>query len=490
MKSASPAFPLRVLVVEDYEADYELLLAHLERNGFAPTSQRVQSAREMQAALEAEGWDVVISDYNVPGFGALPALKLLQASGYDIPFILMSGAIGEEAAVEAMRTGAEDYVPKDRPARLVPAIRRGLEARILRREKHRAEAALRAVADNLPGMLFRMNTDSAGMEPRFDYASIGGKVLFGVSPEQLLEDPAVLFNIFEGEERARFFAQLYAAARGGTTLRGEFKVRPPSGGMRWVQVAATQRAASRALVWDGLFSDITPLKEVEARLLLSQAQLRELTAHLQSAKEAERAEIAREIHDDIGGSLTAMKADLASLARRVDDPAGRERLESLGRLVDGAMRVSQAVARSLRPASLDQGLYTALRWQARDFTARHGIPVKLSANDEDVDLDLDASTALFRIFQEGLTNIAKHAGAQTVEATLFSNGSMVSLEIRDDGKGVDPSSLDKAGSFGVFGMNERVRNLGGWLEIDGSPGGGTTLMVSLPRPRRGVGKHS
>jgi signal transduction histidine kinase len=251
-----------------------------------------------------------------------------------------------------------------------------------------------------------------------------------------------------------------------------------------VQIAATHRPLPDGRVWDGLFTDITPHKEAEARLLLSQAQLRELTAHLQSAKEAERANIAREIHDEIGGSLTAMKADLASLAKRVEDRAGMERIESLGRLVDGAMRLSQAIARSLRPSTLDQGLYPALRWQARDFTSRHGIPVNLSANDEELELDLESATALFRIFQEGLTNIAKHAAAQAVEATLFSNGSSVTLEIRDDGKGLDAASLDRTGSFGVFGMHERVRNLGGWLEIDGSPGRGTTLMVSLPRIHR------
>lgn len=485
MDPVSPARALKLLVVEDSESDYELLLRHLKRNGFAPLARRVQTAVEMAAALGEGGWDFVVSDYNVPGFGALPALEMLARSGQDIPAVIMSGAIGEEAAVEAMRAGAEDFISKDRPARLAPAILRGLEAAAARRERRDAQDALTTVAANLPVMIFRLRREP-DRRFTFEYASAGSARLFGLTPERLLADPRALLGIFEGRDQERFVAALEAAAHGRQALKGEFRVASPAGSA-WVQLRATQHSGPPRVSWDGIFIDVTPMKDAESRLIASQSQLRELTAHLERAKESERAAIAREIHDDIGGSLTAMKADLASLEPRVSDPAGRDRVESLGKLVDYCMQASRRISQALRPSVLDHGLVQALRGQARDFSARHGVPVQVTTNDEELLIDLDGATALFRIFQEGLTNIAKHAAAQKVEAHLFANDSMVTLEIRDDGRGLAPESLDKTGSFGVFGMHQRVLNLGGWMEIDGAPGRGTTLMVSLPRKGAGGG---
>lgn len=478
MDSPRASRPLKLLVVEDSESDYDLLLRHLKRNGFAPDARRVQSASELAAALADRPWDFVVTDYNVPGFGAMPALRQLAESGLDIPVVIMSGAIGEEAAVEAMRAGAEDFISKDRPARLVPAIQRGLEAAAARRERRDAQDALTTVAANLPVMIFRLRREPDG-RMAFEYASAGSARLFGFTAERLLADPHAFLAAFEGRDRERFVATVEAAAARRQPLKGEYRVQSPAGST-WVQLRATPHAGALP-AWDGLFIDVTPMKAAEERLIASQSQLRELTAHLERAKESERASIAREIHDDIGGSLTAMKADLASLAPRVSDPAGHERLDSLGKLVDYCMQASRRISQALRPSVIDHGLFQALRSHARDFAARHGVPVQVTTNDEDVQIDLDAATALFRIFQEALTNIAKHAAAKRVEAHLFANPEMLTLEVRDDGRGLDPASLDKTGSFGVFGMHQRVLNLGGWMEIDGAPGRGTTLMVSLPR---------
>lgn len=480
MSAPTAPFALRLLVVEDSDTDYELLLAHLKRQGFAVTATRVQSAAEMEAALEAGGFEFVLSDYNVPGFGAVPALEMLKARGSDLPFVLVSGMIREEDAAEAMRAGAEDWVPKDRMARLAPAIHRGLEAAAARRHRREAQAALTAVAANLPGMLFRIATGGDPML-RFEYASEGARELFGVEPERIVEDAGTALCAFHEADRAALVARLRnSPARG--TLRGEYRLRAPDGSERWVHVGATAHDPGTRPGWDGVMTDITMLKEAEARLIEQQEQLRSLSAHLERAKEAERAEIAREIHDDLGGTLTALKVELAGLERKVN-PASVEAVQRVARLVESAQRSCQAIARALRPSALDQGLYPALAYATREFAARHGLVVKLDANDQDLGLDLEVATALFRICQEGLTNIAKHAAAQTVEVTLFANEREVTLEIHDDGRGVDPANLDKTGSFGVFGMHERVRNLGGWLEVSGAPGRGTTLMVSLPRRR-------
>lgn len=481
--TAPPPAPtaLRVLVVEDEESDYALLLAHLKRSAFAVESHRVWSAEAMRTALRAASWDLIISDYNMPGFGALPALEV-RADGFaETPFILMSGAIGEEAAAEAMRVGADDFVPKGRPDRLGPAIRRSLAAVAMRRARARAEAFLSGVAANLPGLLFRLRTTTDGRVLAFQYLSDGVRDLFGVSPYDAMQDAELLMARFGAAERERFEQSLSAAARDVGLWRGEFRVSAPAG-ERWVQWGASPRADERALVWDGIATDITAAKAAETRILETQEQLRNLTAHLQHVREEERSALAREVHDHIGGLLTAMRADVATLGKRVEGNApAAERLASLEALLAEAMRASQSIARVLRPAALDQGLHPALVSQAREFQARHGIPCRVESNEPELQLDLERATALFRISQEALTNIAKHARAGQVTLTLFSDAEQVTLEIRDDGRGIEPRNLDKTGSFGIFGMNERMRFLGGWLEVDGAPGQGTTLMACVPR---------
>jgi signal transduction histidine kinase len=303
-----------------------------------------------------------------------------------------------------------------------------------------------------------------------------------------MEDPAALLDRLPEADRARLQAGLAASARAEGTWRDELRVDSPEGSVRWVQASASARTDGAGLLWDGVVVDVTPIKEAEQSLRESERQLRSLSAHLERAKETERTAVAREVHDEIGGTLTAMKADLASLQRRLGgDEAAAERLASLEGLVARAMATSQAISRRLRPSLLDQGLYHALAAQGREFEARHGIACKVVANDEDLQLDEERATALFRIGQEALTNVAKHSGARAVELNLFASAAQVSLEVRDDGRGVDPAHLDKTGSYGDVGMHERVRNLGGWLEIDGGPGRGTTIMVTLPRPSRREG---
>lgn len=466
---------MRLLVVEDDATDFDLLLTHLRRNGVAADARRVDTEEGMREALAACAWDAVVSDYNLPRYSALGALEALRASGRDIPFILMSGDIGEERAVEAMRAGAEDYVPKNRPARLVPALLRGVQAAAQRRERREAQASLTAAAANLPGVLFRLRTAGDGTIRDLPYMSEGAERLFGLEPARATASVDTFLERLPAEDRARLRAGLQDAARTLSTWRDELRIGTAAGVLRWVQATASARPDEDGLLWDGLIVDVTALKDAEGLL-------RKLSAHLERAKESERAEVAREIHDEIGGSLTAMKADLASLAARPGDAGhARMRLASLESLVARAMAVSQSIARALRPAALDQGLFPALAWLAREFETRHGIACRVVVNDEEVHLEGDRATALFRICQEALTNVAKHASASSVEVNLFATPAHVSLEIRDDGRGVAPENLDKSGSFGVFGMQERARNLGGWLEIDGGGSRGTTIMVTLPR---------
>ena len=358
MTLAPPDHPLRLLHLEDSELDHELTLAHLARGGLEVQALRVDSEAEYLRALE-QAWDVIVSDYNLPGFSGLVALDLLKAHGRDIPFVLVSGEIGEDTAVEAMRNGASDYLLKNNLARLVPALLHAIEASETRRARELADLELGA----------------------------------------------------------------------------------------------------------------------------SKQRLHELAQHLQTSVEMERAAIAREIHDDVGGSLTALKFDLAWMARHCNAPEVLARVNSALETVTLAIEASQRIMHNLRPAILEQGLVAALQWMAARFERRTGVTCVLRTPQVPPTLirHLPAGVPLvaYRTAQEALTNVTKHAQASRVEIDLSLAGGVLSLEVSDNGRGLGQDDLDKARSFGIRGLHERARTVGGWVDLS-SGAGGTTLILSVP----------
>jgi signal transduction histidine kinase len=229
-------------------------------------------------------------------------------------------------------------------------------------------------------------------------------------------------------------------------------------------------------------TDITPSKEFEQELARSRSQLSELSSHLQKAKEAERASVAREVHDNIGGNLTAIKIDLLWLAGRIgrQRPELLDKLRGIEALVDRTMETTSRIARNLRPSLLDLGLVAAIEWEANEFQQRTGIPCAVASEREELALDQELSAALFSIFREMLTNVAKHARARRVEVKIAADERWARLEVADDGCGMTGSDLFKRGSFGLRGMLERASHLGGEVQFKGSPGAGTRIIVRLP----------
>jgi len=351
---------LRVLHLEDSELDHELTLAHLRRGGLRVSVRRIDSEAEFLAALDAD-WDAIISDYNLPGFSGLVALDLLKARDVDVPFILVSGEIGEDTAVEAMRNGASDYLLKNNLARLVPALLHAIEATETRRARVQAD------------------------------------------------------------------------------------------------------------------------RELDA----SKQRLRELAQHLQNSIEQERAAISREIHDDVGGSLTALKFDLAWIARHSDSAAVLERVTSALETVTLAIDSSKRIMHNLRPAILDQGLVAALHWLATRFERRTGIECAIRLPTDPPELPLGVPLVAYRTAQEALTNVSKHAQASRVTLDLSLAGGVLSLEITDNGRGLSADDLAKARSFGIRGLHERAGTVGGWVELS-SGTGGTTMILSVPLNPQGI----
>ncbi len=233
----------------------------------------------------------------------------------------------------------------------------------------------------------------------------------------------------------------------------------------------------------GTVMDVTESKRSEEALQRSFDQLRALTAQLQSVREEERTMVAREIHDELGQALTAIKLDVSALVRELRPDQGHaiQRSQSILKLLDETIQSVQRISTNLRPGILDDlGLAAALEWTAEEFQARTGTKCWISVSDEDTAIDTDRATALFRIFQETLTNVARHAKATEVNVRLVKENGNLILEVHDNGLGIREEQLSAGKSLGILGMRERARLLGGELTIQGVPGGGTTVRVRIP----------
>jgi signal transduction histidine kinase len=232
-----------------------------------------------------------------------------------------------------------------------------------------------------------------------------------------------------------------------------------------------------------MISDITDRKQAEEQLQASREQLRSLSAHLESVREEERKNMAREIHDELGQILTALKIDLSSLT----EGSAKERqlllgkVKSMSELIDMAIEGVKRISAELRPSILDDlGIAVALEWQAEEFRKRAQIECEFTSKPKDIVLDPDLSTAVFRIFQEALTNAARHSNASKVKAVLTKETDKIVLIIKDNGKGITENQITDPKAFGIIGMRERAHFLGGEVRVNGAPGKGTSITVSIP----------
>jgi signal transduction histidine kinase len=219
----------------------------------------------------------------------------------------------------------------------------------------------------------------------------------------------------------------------------------------------------------------------EQRLRASEESLRALAGHLESVREEERVRIAREIHDELGQALTGLKYDIGGLARAcAADPKVAERTAAIGVAIDRIINSVRRIASGLRPEVLDEiGLSAAVEWQAREFSRRTGIRCVAEVEPDFVDPDRDRSTALFRILQELLTNVARHANA-TREKVRLSDGDTIRLRVEDNGRGIEQGKFEHARSLGFMGLRERVLAFGGTIDVEGREALGTTVNVAIP----------
>jgi len=346
-----------------------------------------------------------------------------------------------------------------------------------------SEVRFRAIVSNTPGLVFQFVLQ-ADRSVSFPYLSEGCQALLGISTGQLQGDASQFLSLILPQDRPSYLESMEQSALELKSWNWEGRIWVEQwNDTKWINLRATPRKMDDdAFQWEGIMTNINDSKLEQAEITRSHAQLAELSAHVDTVKEKERTRIAREIHDDLGGNLTAIKMALALLTRRLpaDDRALLEKAAYVDSLVDRTIEAVHRISGDLRPGILDFGLVAAIAWQAKEFEKQLGIPCVFTSNTGEIDLHLDQATALFRIFQEALTNIGKHAQATRIEVRLVLSRSEVKLEIEDNGGGMSAADRLKPKSFGIRGMAERAAALGGNLLIDAGENGGTVVAISVP----------
>ena len=357
-------------MVEDDAADAALIVHALRKDGLGFSIERVETGDDFVQALDDDAPDLILSDYALPTFDGYSALAIAQQKHPEVPFIFVTGTMGEEVAIETLKNGATDYVLKMRLSRLGPAVHRALR---------------------------------------------------------------------EARERA-------------------------------------------------------DRKRAVEQLRQSHEQLRALSVYLQHVREEERMRISRAVHDELGQALTGLKIDLSWLTGRLPKNLGLliEKTKKMSTHIDETIQTVRRISTELRPGILDHlGLVAALEWQANEFQTRSGIQCTVKASLDRTILDEDLNTVFFRIFQETLTNVLRHAEATRVEVHLREDRENLILEVKDNGRGITSREIANTKSIGLLGMRERVALLGGKVTITGAPRRGTRVTVSIPlaEPPRRAGKH-
>lgn len=347
---------MKILHLEDSVLDHELVVRTLKKAGFDFTIVRVETLEDFLLATGDAMFDLILADYRLPGFTALDAWSALPTASHRPPFILLSGTIGEAAAVAAIHLGISDYLQKDDLGRLERVIWRTLEV-------HQSRIA-KEIADQ--------------------------------------------------------------------------------------------------------------------ELAASEKRLAEFAGHLQAAIERERAAIAREIHDDIGGSLAAVKLDLGWISRHNEHAATQEHLQAATEMLQHAIGASQRIMMNLRPSILDQGLFAAVQWLASSFEKRTGIKTVLRANSEHFSISKSVQLTAYRTAQEALTNASKYADCSLVQIELSDAEGVLTVEVTDNGKGISEVEMHKPQAFGIRGLHERAKTVGGWLDVSTHEGMGTSIILSVP----------
>ncbi|MEJ0101921.1 MAG: PAS domain S-box protein [Bacteroidota bacterium] len=332
-----------------------------------------------------------------------------------------------------------------------------------------------SIINSLPGVFYLYNKEGKFLRWNKNFETI---TMYGAEEIRQMH-PLDFFDTAEGELVAERIDNTFN--NGEDSILAHFLLKSKETIPYYFTGKAIEYEGSTCLVGVGI--DFTERVKAQEKIKETTEQLRQLTAHLQDIREEERKRIGREIHDELGQQLTAIKMDIAWIDKKIPGDAGliKSKLKNVIGLLDGSNQSIRRILSELRPGILDnRGLLEAIEWLSRQFTANTGIPVEFTSTERELKLPEPLAICTFRVYQEALTNILRHARAGKVWTSLNITGNTITISINDDGTGFDPTSVKNNKSFGILGMKERVLSVGGKFELISSPGKGTTIIISLP----------
>lgn len=347
---------------------------------------------------------------------------------------------------------------------------------------HEREDRLARFDAHLPCLLFELEQLPVG-SLRFAFLSDACKDLLGIPRDLLYADPQLLLNRLTDEDHLALLEALERSSAQLKPINWEGRLRIDAWrDLKWINLRATPtRRADGVVCWTGVMTNISQAKRLQDDIRQSRHQLSALAAHIEEVKEQERRRIERDLHDDLGGNLTALKMMLQHVWTNLpSNPYLDDRYAYFENLLDLSIASIHRISADLRPGILDAGLVAALEWLSSEFELQTGLACEFRCKDLDIPLDTKLATTLFRVAQEACNNIRKHAYASGVEIHLHYDGSELLMEVIDNGRGISDEQRDSPQSFGLRSMEERVAAIGGSFQIVSRPDKGTMVSVRVP----------
>ncbi len=494
---------IRILHIEDSTADAGFVARELRKANMSFNQIVVNTEDAFVNELELAMPDIVLSDHSLPAFNSLEALKIIQNKGLIVPFILITGNTSEEFAVSVIKAGADDYILKDRIQRLPSAIKNAVEKfesdMIRLAIKKEKEDGDKLAIDELKKLTERLKlaTSSSGIGI-WEWDLISRRFIWDEKMYQLYGiqpiDNTFIFNnwisCLHPDDQLECAENIQLAIRGDKEFDTEFRVIWGDGSIHYIK-------ARGVIEWDdhknpvrmlGANWDITNLKQLEVEkdkitkaIEISEKRARSFAKQLNEVLEEERSHIAREIHDEFGQQLAGIKMSLSLLLKNCGSGLSNEMIvNNLIADVDHSIKSLRRIANELRPVLIDKfGLFAAIEWLVKEFEQKTGISSRIYVDINQPNINKKDEINVFRICQEALTNIAKHAEASTVNISIENHHHRLLIKINDNGKGISHQTLHNPLSMGLLNMKERANLIGGELNIMSKAGRGTSIKLEI-----------
>lgn len=485
--------PTKLLILEHDENDLELLLYELKKGALDCIPKIVENREQFSKELIDFCPDIILSDYSLPGFDGVAAFRIKQEICPDVPFIIVSGTIGEENAVELIKNGVTDYAIKDKLFTVIPKIKRALNEANERLEKAVAEQDLRSSQRQLAEAqrISKIGSWELGEKGELIACSDEMYRLLDISNDTPLSYELFLDFVHADDKSIVLQAQEKASGTGSTDPV-IFRIISKAGVEKYIEGRGSQRHDANGISFIGTCQDVTEKVKAEQQLASYSEQIaREREEHQRKlvrasieSQERERAEIGRELHDNINQILAVTKAYIEASLQEADmqEELAQRSIKNLQLAINEIRKISK----SLVPPVMDKnGLIDSVQDLIENIRLVNPFAINFMYEKEQLrNISSQQQLALYRIVQEQFNNIIKHAQAHNVSIELIEKNNFIDLRIKDDGRGFDPKERRKG--VGLSNILSRIELFDGKLEVISSKGQGCTIKVHVPKMSKEV----